>query len=170
MSGAPSRLVTLGRVSGVVGVKGWIKVHSHTEPRENIVDFDSWILRHDGEDLRVTVEEGRRQGNNVVAKLEGIDDRDQARDMIGAEIAVERDALPPPEPGEYYWTDLEGLAVRNAAGESLGRVSYLFSTGEHDVMVLTGDRERLIPFVLERIVREVDLDAGVIVVDWDADF
>lgn len=170
MSGAPQKQVVLGRVSGLMGVKGWIKVHSYTEPRESIVAFKHWILRDEGVESRVEVETGRRQGRTVVAKLQGIDDRDEARELIGAEIAVAREDLPPCEPGEYYWTDLEGLEVRTLAEEALGRVDFLFSTGDHDVMVVAGERERMIPFVRERIVREVDLERGVITVDWDPSY
>jgi 16S rRNA processing protein RimM len=160
----------LGRVSGLLGVKGWIKVHSYTDPRENVVQFESWILRRDAVERRVELEAGRRQGQVVVAKLKGVDDRDAARALIGAEIAVERAELAPCAPGEYYWTDLEGLAVSTLQDEPLGHVEYLFETGEHDVMVVAGDRERLIPFVRERIVRRVDLEQRIIVVDWDPSF
>ena len=170
MSGAPLKRVTLGRVSGLLGVKGWIKVHSYTEPRESIVGFERWIVRDRDVERDMEVEAGRRQGRTVVAKLRGVDDRDEARALIGAEIAVAREDLPPCEPGEYYWADLESLDVRTPAGEELGRVDFLFSTGEHDVMVVKGERERLIPFVRERVVREVDLDLGVIIVDWDPSY
>lgn len=169
MSGTPGRQVTLGRVSGLMGVKGWIKVHSYTEPREGIVGFTRWILRDSGGERTVDVQAGRRQGRAVVAKLRGIDDREQARALIGAAIAVARADLPACAPGEYYWTDLEGLAVRTLADEALGQVQWLFATGEHDVMVVAGERERMIPFVQDKVVREVDLERGVITVDWDPD-
>ena len=170
MSGAPLKRVTLGRISGLMGVKGWIKIHSYTEPRENIVAFERWIVSNSDGERFVEVETGRRQGRTIVAKLRGVDDRDEARAFIGAEIAVAREDLPLCESGEYYWTDLEGLEVRTVAGESLGRVNFLFSTGEHDVMVVVGERERLIPFVLERFVCAVDLGDGVIIVDWDPSY
>jgi len=170
MSGAPRKKVILGRVSGLMGVKGWIKVHSYTEPRDSIVGFKHWLLNDKGVERPVEVETGRRQGRTVVAKLQGIDDRDQAQGLIGADIAVAREDLPACEPGEYYWTDLEGLDVRTLADEGLGRLDFLFSTGEHDVMVVAGERERLIPFVRDRVVREVDLDRGVIIVDWDPSY
>jgi len=161
-----SKRVPLGRIGGLFGVKGWVKILSYTEPRENIVGYAEWILEHEGALHRVEVEAGHRAGKHVVAKLRGIDDRDEARRWLGAEISVEREALPPLEPGEYYWTDLEGLAVRNLRGETLGEVDYLMATGANDVIVLTGGGDRLIPFV-PHVIREVDLDAGVIVVDWE---
>ena len=100
---SPDRLVTLGRISGVYGVRGWVKVHSYTEPRDNVVGFASWTIRSAGGERTVEVEDGRAHGSNVVAKLRGVDDRDAARELIGSDIAVERSALPACEAGEYYW-------------------------------------------------------------------
>lgn len=160
----------LGRISGVHGVKGWVKVFSYTEPRDNVVRFDKWILEQDGNYRSVELEAGEERGKTVVAKIEGVADREAASALIGAEIVVERDALPATEPDEYYWADLEGLTVQSLGGETLGVVDHLLETGAHDVLVLGGDGTRLIPFVAERVVRRVDLDAGVIVVDWDASY
>lgn len=170
MSGAPRKLVTLGRVNGLLGVKGWLKIYSYTDPRDSIVDFSTWVLRTGNDEQTVELEDGRKHGRTVVVKLKAIDDRDQAGALVGAEIAVERDALAPCDPGEYYWTDLEGSTVVTAQGESLGRLDHLFETGGHDVMVVIGDRRRLIPFVQEKVVREVRLEQHIIVVDWDPTF
>lgn len=164
------KLIKVGRVSGVHGIKGWIKVHSYTEPRDNIFRFARWRLAQTGRKWSVEVEDGRESGKNVLVKLKGIDDRDVAAGLLGAEIAVERRALPACAPGEYYWADLEGLAVKSRAGDLLGRVDYLFANGAHDVLVLDGDGGRMIPFVAGSIVDEVDVEAGVIVVNWDASF
>lgn len=164
MSAKTNRRVTLGRISGLFGVKGWVKVHSYTEPRANIVDFPVWTLRQRGVESSVEIEEGRGHGGNVVAKLRGIDDRERARELIGAEVSVERAALPACEPGEYYWTDLEGLEVRNSAGELLGVVDHLVATGANDVVVLVDGR--MIPFLAGDVIVKVDLEAGVIVADW----
>ncbi|MCA1713656.1 MAG: ribosome maturation factor RimM, partial [Gammaproteobacteria bacterium] len=88
----------------------------------------------------------------------------------GTEVCVARAVLPPPRPGEYYWVDLEGLRVVNVDGVDFGTVSHLFATGANDVLVAQGERERLIPFLEPDYIRSVDFDAGVITVDWDADF
>lgn len=170
MSGAPRKLVILGRVNGLLGVKGWLKIYSYTDPRDSIVDFSTWVLRTGNDEQTVELEDGRKHGRTVVVKLKAIDDRDQAGALVGAEIAVERDALAPCDAGEYYWTDLEGSTVVTAQGESLGRLDHLFETGGHDVMVVIGDRRRLIPFVQEKVVREVRLEQHIIVVDWDPAF
>lgn len=169
MSANRTKWVTLGRVSGVFGVKGWLKVQSYTEPRDNIVRFSTWTLRLDGAERAFEVEDGHSHAGSVVAKLHGIADREQAREWTGAEIVVERERLPEPQPNEFYWTDLEGLEVRTVAGETLGRVAYLLATGANDVLVLGGTPERLIPFVVGPVVKQVDLEAKLIVVDWPQD-
>jgi 16S rRNA processing protein RimM len=166
VSAKPNKLVTLGRISGVFGVKGWVKVHSYTEPRDNIVTFRVWTVRQRGIDRAIEIEDGRSHSRNVVAKLRGVDDPDQARALIGADVLVARAELPDCEPGEYYWTDLEGLEVRTPGGEPLGVVDHLVATGANDVIVLAGAPGRMIPFVVGEVIRSVDLDAGVIVADW----
>lgn len=170
MSAKTHKTVTLGRISGVFGVKGWVKVFSYTEPRDNVVQFARWTLRLPDGAREVEVETGRSQGSQVVAKLRGIDDRDEARGLVGADIVVERERLPECAEGEYYWTDLEGLSVHTTTGEVLGLVDHLIATGAHDVLVVHGDRERLIPFVMGRVIQRVDLREGVIVADWPADY
>jgi 16S rRNA processing protein RimM len=151
-------------------VKGWVRVFSYTEPRENIVNYQPWYLQVGGGWQPRQVAEGRRHGKGVTVRLDGCEDRDQALTLLNCEIGVRRDQLPDTAPGEYYWQDLVGLAVVNLQGETLGRVDHLLETGANDVLVVAGERERLIPFVLQRIVRQVDLQAGVIQVDWDRDF
>ncbi len=162
--------IVLGQINGLHGVKGWVKVFSHTEPRENILSYKTWYLKRGDAWQPCRIIAGRRQGKTVVVQLEGIDDRDKAAALLGTEIAIPREQLPPTEANEYYWTDLEGLTVLNVEGEALGTVSHLFSTGANDVMVVTGERERMIPFIQGEYVKQVDLDAGLIKVDWDSDF
>jgi 16S rRNA processing protein RimM len=170
VSAKPKKWVTLGRVSGVFGVKGWLKVQSYTDPPDNIAKFGAWTLRRNGNDRRFDVEEGQGHAGGVIAKLRGLDDRDLAREWVGAEIVVGREQLPATAADEFYWSDLEGLEVRTTAGEVLGTVDHLLATGANDVLVLGGSTERLIPFVVGRVVKQVDLAARLIVVDWSADY
>ena len=164
------RRVMLGRIVGVSGVQGWVKLESWTDPRTGIFDYRPWILVHDGRERELVPQDGRAQGKGIVAQLPGFEDRDQAMALVGSEIFVPRSALPPPAPGEFYWTDLEGLEVRTVDGQLLGRVSHLFETGANDVIVVRGERERLVPFLRPDVVREIDFAAGRLVVDWDPDF
>ena len=103
--------IVLGRVSGLFGVRGWVRVFSHTEPREGIVRYNPIFLRRRDEWQPFEIEAGHAHGAGVVLKFAGCDDRDQATALLQADIAVRRAQLPPPEPGEYYWADLEGLRV-----------------------------------------------------------
>ena len=151
------------------GVRGWVKIYSYTDPREAVLSYESWLLGHDGDWQAAKVAEGQRHGKAVVARIDGFDDRDQAAALIGKDIAVTRDALPDTEDGQYYWQDLEGLTVLRSDGSKLGTVAYLLETGAHDVLVVAGDVERLIPFVMDEVVIDVDLAKGVISVDWEWD-
>lgn len=163
-------LLELGKISGVFGVKGWVKVYSHTDPRERITNYSPWQVKVRGQWREYPVESGQRQGKTVVAKLKGVDDRDQALLLTGATVAIHPQQLDELNADEYYWYQLEGLDVVNTEGVQLGRVSHMLETGANDVMVVKGDRERLIPFTQGHAVISVDLSEGVITVDWDADF
>jgi 16S rRNA processing protein RimM len=163
-------MIILGRISGLFGVRGWVKVYSHTSPRDGILRYKTWYLHQDGGWQAHKLAAGQAQGKGVVAKLAGFEDRDQAAALVGIDIAITRDQLPRLEPGEYYWADLEGLRVENLEGVDLGVVSHLFETGANDVLVVKGERERLIPYTMGEAVKEVDLQAGRILVDWDPDF
>ena len=159
----------MGRISGLFGVKGWVKVHSYTQPREAILDYDRWLLKRNGQWQVTLLSEGKKHGKSVVARFEGVDDRDQAAELLDCEIAVARAELPKVEDGSYYWADLEGMQVVHRDGTELGRVAYLLETGANDVMVTEGERERLIPFIAEKVILDVDFDKGVISVDWEWD-
>jgi len=162
-------LVIMGRVIGVYGVRGWVKVKSHTRERADILDYDLWMLRLQDVWCEFRIAEGRIHGAGLVARLEGFADREAAVTLMGADIAVRTAQLPVLERGAYYWAQLEGLTVVNLQGVGFGTVSNLFETGANDVMVVRGERERLIPYVRD-VVREVDLAARTVIVDWDADF
>ena len=165
----PDGLVLFGRISGLFGVQGWVKVFSYTRPREAIVGYSPWLVKIGGDWREVGVDNGRAQAKGVVAKLAGYDDRDQASGLIGAEIALKLTQLPPLKQGEYYWAQLVGLEVVNLAGKKLGKVSHLFDTGANDVMVVRNGNERWLP-ATGKVIRAVDFESGLIRVDWDADF
>jgi 16S rRNA processing protein RimM len=144
-------------------------VYSYTQPREAILDYPIWFLQQDGHWRSATVAEGKKHGKGVIARLDGIEDRDAAAMLIDCKIAVARDALPATEDGSYYWADLEGLNIVHRDGTQLGQVAYLLETGSNDVLVTSGKPERLIPFILGEVVLDVDIAAGVITVDWELD-
>lgn len=166
------KIVPLGHISGVHGISGWLKIYSLTEPREAIFEYQPWLV---GDQLEaVHVEQGKKHGKHLIAMLETVKDRDQAEGLVNRQIAIYRDQLPSLTDEEFYWTDLVGLAVQLEDGTNLGIIRNMLATGANDVMVVQGvlqsERERLIPFVLGQYVKNVDLDKGLVVVDWDPDF
>lgn len=168
-----SDYIHMGEISGVFGVKGWVKVFSHTAPREKIVKYKTWLLNSDhGEEQYqpIKVLNGRRQGKGVVVQLEGITDPDQAYKLIGTKIVIEKKQLPRLAKGEFYWSQLEGLSVVTTKDVDLGKVSWLFETGTNNVLVVEGDRERYIPYIIDEVIVSIDLYNARMVVDWDPEF
>ena len=162
-----TRRIILGKVSGIHGVSGWVKVFSYTRPRENILDYPQWMLGTSDHWQEVELLEGRVQGKGVIARLKGLDDRDEARKWIGQEIAVYRSQLADLPEGEFYWCDLIGLDVQNLEGVNLGKVTEIFDTGANDVLVVSGETRQLLPLIMDRYVMEIDRDNNRMIVDWD---
>ena len=144
-------------------------MYSYTEPREAVLNYDRWLLTGNNGWQEATVAEGQRHGKTVIVRINGYDDRDQAAGLIGTEIGVPRDELPETDSDHYYWSDLEGLSVVHRDGTELGKVDHLLETGANDVMVVKGETERLVPFVMDKVVLGVDLAKGEIRVDWEWD-
>jgi 16S rRNA processing protein RimM len=165
--------VSVGRIAGPYGIKGWVKVASFTDPGDNVFGYKPWVLRdHIGRrpERSMALLESRKHGKGWVARLEGVQNREAAEELKGLEIVVDRSQLPEPESGHYYWADLEGLQVERRNGQLLGRLDHLLETGSADVMVIVGEGQaerHLIPFIMHKTVFEVDLDAGCIRVDWE---
>lgn len=156
-------MVELGRVVGAFGIKGWVRLRSYTDPPEGILRYRQWHIG--GREWKVV--EGRAQPEGVVAALEGLQDRDAAAALRGAVVEVPRSALPKPKRGEFYWTDVLGSEVVSTTGAKLGTLDSVTSNGAQDVMVVAGEVERLIPFVVGPIVKSVDAAAKKITVEWD---
>ncbi len=173
-------LALLGRVGGAYGVKGWLKIISHTEPRSGILAYKPWYLKRPGQSwARLQGFTGKPHGKGIVAHFDGCDDRDAALAYQGSEIAIRKEQLQELEAGDYYWHQLEGLQVIADGAQDpilLGRVSYMLATGGNDVMVVgpcegsIDDQERLLPYLPEQVIKQVDLAAGKVLVDWDPEF
>lgn len=160
--------VVLGRVGAPHGVQGWVKVHSYTDPPDGIAGYGAWDVVLGNEVRRVKVLESKRAGHAIAVRLEGVETREAAQGLSGAEVRVDRSELPEPGPGSYYWHDLVGLEASNREGQALGRVEEILEMPAHPVIVLRGDRERLVPLVRERLVA-VDLGQGRLTLDWHPD-
>lgn len=159
----------MGRIGAPFGIKGWIKIQPYTETLDSLFDYDVWQISLGEEWQDFEVDEAAVHGDGLIAKLVGIEDRDQAFALRGKEIAVNREELPEAAKDEFYWNDLIGLSVINRQGVELGQVAGLMETGSHDVLVVQGDRERLIPFT-DAYVGRVDLTGRRIEVDWDPEW
>ena len=173
---AGAHRVVLGKIVSVHGVRGAVKVYSHTDPLDNVLDYAEWTLNRGSEQRTVSVLGGRVQGRVLVVNLKGIDDRNKAEELVDFEISIASDALPELEDGDFYWHQLEGLQVVNQEGQLLGKVDHLLETGSNDVMVVkpcagsVDQRERLLPYLPGQFVIKVDLETQVMQVDWDAEF
>lgn len=179
MADKESNLIDVGRIAGVFGVKGWLKVISHTEKEENMLRYSPWWLktRHGFKAFEVDDHKFRKGG--LIVHFKGLDDRDEAAQFNLVNVAVERSQLPELEDGDYYWRQLIGMKVISEYEGGtflLGQVSTMMETGANDVIVVqpspdsVDDRERLLPYVLKEFILEVNTDTGCIHVNWDPEF
>jgi 16S rRNA processing protein RimM len=161
--------VELGRIGSPYGILGWMHIQSFTEPVSGVLDYPVWALRlGPAAPSSYRLMEGRIQGRGLVARLEGIADRDAAALLRGAMIEVRRSALPPPGKREYYRGDLLGFVVRNADGVELGKLDHFVEGPASAMMVVAGTHEYWIP-AIPQYLRRVDLDGRVLNVDWPVD-
>lgn len=159
----------MGQVGVPFGVRGWVRVHASTEYPDSLLDYDIWWLGKDGDWKPYKVVDAEVHTKSLVVQFEGFVDRDQAARLRNLVVAIPREELPQTDADEYYWADLIGLQVVNLQGVVLGEVKDLLETGANDVLVLTGERQRMIPFV-GAIVQKVDFDSRTITVDWGEDY
>lgn len=170
-------MVVMGRVTAPFGVKGWFKVYTLTAQPDNLCDYPKWWLRREGDWREVKVIAAKVQGNTLVAQLAGVETREAAAALRGSEIGVPREQLPAAASDEFYWADLIGLKVVNKEQHELGRVVRIVQTGANDVLVVVDEdgekrgaaAEILIPFIADAI-KEVNIAAGLIAVDWGRDY
>jgi len=179
-------LVTLGRIAGVYGIKGWVKIVSSTRPIDAILDYEEWFVGHPGAVKFATpLLEGKPHTSGLIAQINNakgqpIEDRDEAARLVGAEIAVRRSAMPPTEGDEIYWFDLVGMTVQSSEGAELGEVIELTSNGAQDILIVRDTSgaldedgkplQRLIPFVRGPIIESVSLETKLIVAHWQPDW
>ena len=164
--------IIVGKINGVYGVKGWVKVYSYTDPREAISQYSPWYLKQHGVWKVIKIEACKPQAKTVIAKIEGCDDRDAAMLFSGTEVSIKPEQLSPLGEERYYWRDLIGLRVQNQEKFDFGTVKSLMETGANDVLVIKSDegKETLIPWIMNQVVIQVNLDDGLMIVDWDSDF
>ncbi|MFN0315524.1 MAG: ribosome maturation factor RimM [Burkholderiales bacterium] len=163
------RLVLLGRIAAPFGIQGWVKIQPYTEEPSGLRGYPIYWVGAKEPYKQYEVEQVAVHGRSVLCKLQGVSVREQAALLKGCEVGVLRHELPQSDPGEFYWTDLIGVAVVNTEGIVLGIIAKMADNGAQSVMVVNGERERLIPFVAP-IVTEVSLEKQQVIVEWGADF
>ncbi len=163
------RFIELGHVCGVFGTRGWLKVHSYTRPRANLLDYPFWWVGKSGETSRYQLEATQIHGHSYLALLEGFTTRESALSLLQAPILIPASELPCLAAHEFYWAELVGMEVITRDDHNLGAVTSLVEAGDHDVLVIRGQREYLIPFVQGHFVMEVARESRRIVVDWHPD-
>ncbi|MDC8831556.1 ribosome maturation factor RimM [Alteromonas gilva] len=173
MSQASDKVV-IGKIGAPYGVKGWVKINSSTEVPEGIFDFSPWYLA-DGKEYQT--DQWRPHGKAIVAKLVGVDSRDDAERIKNLDISINAEQLPELEGDDIYWRELTGMQVVTTQGYNLGVIKEVFNTGANDVIRVKalssdafGQKERLLPFVYDSVVHNVDKTERVITVDWDPGF
>lgn len=167
MSEESSALIQLGFVGAPFGVRGWIKLRSHTDPPERLLDHRSLRIGHGSAWQSYRIEASGRSGGALTVKLAGVEDRDQAQALRGAQVCVPRSELPQRDDKDFYRADLIGCEVVNLDGSGLGLVQYFIETPAQVLMVVRGTEEFWIPAV-PRHLRRVDLQARRVIVDWNA--
>ncbi|EAP92016.1 MULTISPECIES: ribosome maturation factor RimM [Vibrio] len=176
MSEQNNRIV-MGKLGSTYGIRGWLKVFSYTDNAESIFDYSPWYLNQKGKWVEYKVESWKRHGQGYVCKLAGLDVREDAQLMTNFEIAIDPASLPELSEDEFYWRELFGMQVFTTKGYDLGEVTDLLETGSNDVLVIKanlkdafGQKERLVPYLEEQVIKKVDREARRIEVDWDPGF
>ena len=170
-----SDTIVIGKIGAPYGVKGWVKITTYTEEIEGVFSYSPWLLGEVGKEY--TVDVWRTHNKGVVAKLIGVENRDDAESIKNLDISIKAEQLPQLTDDEYYWRDLVGMQVITEAGYNLGTVKELFETGSNDVMLIRanpndafGQKERMVPFLFDQVIKQVDMQARTIKVDWDPGF
>jgi len=165
-----NKFVVMGKVVGSHGIKGWLKVQPFTEEIKTLGKFSSWFVsENENKWKEFKVESSSIQGRTVLAKIENINNRNDADVLRGFLIGISKIDLPALEKGKYYWSDLIGLEVINQIGFNFGVIDSIMETGSNDVLVIKDEKETLIPY-LDNVVLKIDLEKKNILVDWDENF
>ncbi len=163
-------IIVMAKISSPYGVKGWVKIFSFTENLDSLLAYNKFFLSKDQKSwLEKEVKEIKLHGKSIVAKFLEIDNRSEAENFKDYLIGVSKDLLPKLNKGQYYWSELIGFEVLNLKNISFGTVDTFIETGANDVIVVSGDKERLIPYTSNTVLK-VDTGGEKIIVDWDEEF
>ena len=161
--------INIGKIIGLHGIKGWLKILSYTSPPENIFNYQSLIISNENMEETFHIENSRKQGKKILIKLDGIDDRTSGESLKESKIQIFRLDLPELSEDTYYWEDLLGFNVFNQNNINLGLVDSFIETGSNDVLVIRNEKKEntLIPFLMNKTIKEVNLETKLIIVEWE---
>lgn len=162
--------IVIARFGRPHGVKGFVTVHSFTEPRDNVLKYVDWHAFIHNKWQPIKLLHAEVQNKSIIVQIEGYPDRELAAHLTNVEIAVQREQLKKLEPGEYYWHQLIGMDVINQQGEAFGKVTEIIPTGSNDVLVVMGNKKHLIPYLPGQFILDIDTGQQRITVDWELDF
>lgn len=168
--------VLIARIGAAFGIKGWVKLISFSSPKDNILNYQTFLTPQGSSLVELEIDQSKAQGKGIVAHIKGCDDRNLTQDFIGKDLYIKKTLLPDLNENEYYWHQLEGMRVKTASGDDLGVVDHLLETGANDVLVVKPDElsidkeERLIPYLYEQVIDSISLDQGLITVHWERDY
>ena len=162
--------IVIARFGRPHGVKGFVTVHSFTEPRDNVLKYANWHAFINNKWQPMKLLRAEVQNKSIIVQIEGYPERESVAFLTNIEIAIQRGQLATLEPGEYYWHQLIGMKVINQQGEPFGNVTEIIPTGANDVLVVEGNKRHLIPYLLGQFILDIDSKQQIITVDWDMDF
>jgi 16S rRNA processing protein RimM len=163
-------IIVLAKIGKPFGLKGFLKVHSYTNPPESLLSYPALFLQSKQDWVPCEFEATEPKTTHLRVKFAGVNTPEAAQAFTNLLIGAPRSQLSSPAATEYYWADLEGLTVMTRDQIILGKVLYLMNVGASDLMVVKGDQEHVIPFVLDEIVLKVDFDQKTILVNWNTEF
>lgn len=166
MRNSDEKFIVIGRFGAPFGVKGWMKIQSFTDPEDNMLQYQPWYADFKEGFTEVKIIDSRKHHKGTVAHIEGCDTKEDTARYGNISIAVARNVFPELTGDEYYWADLEGLTVYTVAGDELGKIDHVMPTGANDVLVIKGQKDILIPYIKNEVVKNIDLDNKTMIVDW----
>jgi len=170
MSEGVSDWVVVGKIGKPQGIQGLVRINSFTDPRENILSFPEWTLELDGKHISAKRIEEKVTPQYIAAKIEGFETREDVVNLTHAQVLIPKSDLKELGPDEYYWHELEGMKVLHESGVDMGVIDHIISTGANDVLVVIGEKKRLIPYLLDEVILEISKTRGEMTVRWDLDF
>lgn len=159
-----SKKILIAKIQAHQGLEGWLKAYSYSETKKKFSNYTSFFIKKDGNYIHLQVEKVLVE-KSVKIKFKGFDNREDTQDFIGKNLFIDSSQLEPLKNNEFYWKDLIGLNVHLENSNKIGIVSDIIETGSNDVLVVNGEKEFLIPYILGESIKDIKLEEKIIVID-----